>query len=222
MLEPGKSILKHSIMKRSILLIGLMVVVGCVVAGILNHRQPVTPQSQVTPTVVQEPVPTAPVPAALAPEPVLDAQSPPAITQPPEPEPRSAQPTRRPTQVAAEPPPPPRPQSTARPQRQLQDPLARVALAFVGVDPEAEEYWLEAIFDPSLPNGKEREDLMEDLNEVGFEDPHHPGPDDLPLIVSRLDLIEEVAASGDIDDFMIEHLAEAYKDLANMYLQASL
>jgi hypothetical protein len=99
--------------------------------------------------------------------------------------------------------------------------MARVALAFVGKDPDAEEYWLEAIFDPTLPNGEEREDLMEDLNEVGFEDPDHPGPDDIPLILSRLRIIEEVAAYDDVDDFMIEHLGEAYKDLVNMYFRAS-
>lgn len=97
--------------------------------------------------------------------------------------------------------------------------MARVALAFVGEDPDAEEYWLEAIFDPSLPNGEEREDLMEDLNEVGFKDPDHPDPDDIPLISSRLEIIEEVAPFG--DDFMIEQLGEAYKDLVNMYFQAS-
>jgi hypothetical protein len=99
--------------------------------------------------------------------------------------------------------------------------MARDALAYVGVDAAAEEYWLEAIFDPDLPNGEEREDLMEDMNEVGFEQPNHPGPDDIPLILSRLAIIEEVAASGEMDDFMIEHLGEAHKDLVNMYIKAS-
>jgi len=97
--------------------------------------------------------------------------------------------------------------------------MARVALAFVGEDPHAEEYWLAAIFDPNLPNGEEREDLMEDLNEAGFENPDRPGRDDIPLILSRIEIIEEVAPYG--DDFMIEHLGEAYKDLVNMYVQAS-
>jgi hypothetical protein len=83
----------------------------------------------------------------------------------------------------------------------------------VGRDPDAEVYWLESIFDESLPN-KEREDLMEDLNEEGFADPHHVTPEEFPLIVTRLQIIESVAPFA--DDFMSRHLAEAYKDLVNM------
>ena len=101
----------------------------------------------------------------------------------------------------------------AKKKRELSDPRARVALAYVGVDPDAEGYWLDSIFDTTLPD-KEREDLMEDLNAEGFPDPHHPGPDDLPLILARLQIIEEVAPWA--DEFMAVHLAEAYKDLANM------
>jgi hypothetical protein len=95
----------------------------------------------------------------------------------------------------------------------LQDPAARVALAYVGADPDAEAYWLGAIYDTSLPDS-EREDLMEDLNEDGLSDPKHPGPQDLPLILNRLALIEEIAPNA--DDFMLEHLGEAYKDLVNL------
>jgi hypothetical protein len=95
----------------------------------------------------------------------------------------------------------------------LQDPDARVALSLVGADPDAEAYWMDAIFDTSLPD-QEREDLMEDLNEDGLSDPKHPGPQDLPLILNRLALIEEIAPSA--DPFMQEHLGEAYKDLNNM------
>jgi hypothetical protein len=95
----------------------------------------------------------------------------------------------------------------------LQDPDARVALALVGTDPDAEAYWMDAIFDSSLPD-EERDDLMEDLNEVGFANPKQLGPDDLPLILNRLAIIEQVAPYA--DDFMAPHLAEAYKDLVNM------
>jgi hypothetical protein len=100
-----------------------------------------------------------------------------------------------------------------QPQSNLQDPDARVALALVGTDPDAEAYWLDAIFDSSLPD-EERDDLMEDLNEVGFANPKQLGPDDLPLILNRLAIIEQVAPYA--DDFMSPHLAEAYKDLVNM------
>jgi hypothetical protein len=97
--------------------------------------------------------------------------------------------------------------------RELQDPLARVALGLVGKDPLAEEYWIGAIFDPSIPDG-EREDLMEDLNEEGLIDPRRPTPEDIPLIEIRIALIEQV--SWQADSFMLTHLGEAYKDLWNL------
>lgn len=94
-----------------------------------------------------------------------------------------------------------------------QDPLARVAMSFVGADPDAEAYWLGAIYDPQLSN-QEREDLMEDLNEEGLSNPRQPGPQDVPLIINRLAIIEEIAPYA--DSFMLEHLGEAYKDLAGL------
>ena len=56
---------------------------------------------------------------------------------------------------------------------------------------------------------------MEDLNEVGFADPKNLTSDDLALIATRLQIIEAIAPNT--DDFMAEHLGEAYKDLWNMY-----
>jgi hypothetical protein len=96
----------------------------------------------------------------------------------------------------------------------LRDPLARVALSLVGADATAEEYWAAAINDPSL-SAKEREDLIEDLNEVGFADPHNPTPDEIPLIVNRLQIIEQYAPFA-MDDNNARSFAEAYKDLSNM------
>jgi hypothetical protein len=95
----------------------------------------------------------------------------------------------------------------------LQDPDARAALSLVGVNADAEAYWLSAISDPSLPQ-QEREDLMEDLNEDGFADPKHPSADEIPLIINRIALIEQIAPGA--DPFVQEHLGEAYKDLNNM------
>ena len=99
----------------------------------------------------------------------------------------------------------------------VQDPLARAALSLVGADPNAEEYWLGAIFDPNLPD-KEREDLMEDLNEDGLSDPQHPSAEDMQLIANRLPIIEEAAtaAAQRGDTFALTHLWEAYKDLNNL------
>ncbi|HEX4265435.1 MAG TPA: hypothetical protein VH597_13950 [Verrucomicrobiae bacterium] len=108
--------------------------------------------------------------------------------------------------------------NTKPPKEPLSDPEARDALALVGLDPNAEQYWLEAIYDTSLPD-KEREDLMEDLNEVGFADPANVTANDLPLIVNRLKILEELKPTVN-DPFMSEHLGEAYKDLANMYAKA--
>jgi len=98
---------------------------------------------------------------------------------------------------------------------QLQNPVARTALAFVGADPEAEEVWFGAINDPLLP-ANERKDLIEDLNEDGFPDPRNLTPEDLPVIVSRIQVIEELAPDA-MDEVNADAFAEAYKDLVNMY-----
>ncbi len=100
----------------------------------------------------------------------------------------------------------------------IQDLMARAALSFVGADPEAELYWYEAINDPSL-GAQERQDLIEDLNEDGLSDPHNPTADDLPLILSRIQLIEEVVWDA-MDEVNADAFLEAYKDLVNLAFQA--
>lgn len=96
----------------------------------------------------------------------------------------------------------------------LQDPLAREALAFVGADPIAEEYWFTAVNDPNLP-AQERQDLIEDLNEDGLSDPKRPGPEELPLILNRLVLIERITPTAP-DQVNADALQEAYKDLQQL------
>jgi len=96
----------------------------------------------------------------------------------------------------------------------VQDPEARAALSFVGADPAADAYWADAISDPTLP-AEERKDLIEDLNEDGLSDPHHPGPADLPLIMARLRLIEELGPYA-MDQVNADAFAEAEKDLIGM------
>jgi hypothetical protein len=96
----------------------------------------------------------------------------------------------------------------------VQDPEARKALSFVGNDPDATAYWASAINDPNLPS-EERKDLIEDLNEDGLSDPKHPGPQDLPLIMNRLQLIEELSPNS-MDPVDAQAFAEAYKDLSGM------
>jgi len=96
----------------------------------------------------------------------------------------------------------------------LKDPMARVALFFVGDDPDAEAYWHEAINDTSL-SAHERQDLIEDLNEDGLSDPKHPTEDDLPLIINRLLIIEEIRPEA-VDQVNADAFQEAYKDLVNL------
>jgi hypothetical protein len=98
-------------------------------------------------------------------------------------------------------------------------PVARQALSFVGTDPDAEAIWMQSINDPNT-SAHDRQDLIEDLNEDGFPDPNHPTADDLPLIESRIALIESLAPSS-MDDVNAAAFAEAYKDLLNMHARAS-
>ena len=95
--------------------------------------------------------------------------------------------------------------------------VARFALGFVGTDPQAEEVWFEAINDPNMP-AKARQDLIEDLNEEGFADPRNITRDDLPLILSRIALIEQVGPDA-MDEVNARAFAEVYKDLVNMAIR---
>jgi len=152
-------------------------------------------------------------------EPATPDLSPPVITEAPVPDPAPAAPVPSISDNAEEMKPDGKrkvvPASTRakKPNEPLRDPAARVAMSFVGMDPEAEAYWLGAIFDSGLPEN-EREDLMEDLNEEGLSDHKHPGPQDLPLILNRLTIIEDILPHA--DEFMVTHLGEAYKDLLNL------
>src|SRR5256885_5377834 len=105
-------------------------------------------------------------------------------------------------------------QAQASPDVPQDKPIERVALSYVGADPAAEAIWFHAINDPQT-SAHDRSDLIEDLNEEGFENPHNPTFDDLPLIENRLAIIETLAPDS-IDDVNAAAFAEAYKDLVNM------
>jgi hypothetical protein len=92
--------------------------------------------------------------------------------------------------------------------------FARVALAFAGADPTANQFYEKAINDPVLTKGH-RSNLIEDLNEHGFADPKNLTMNDLPLIQSRLTLIEQLAPNA-MDEVNAAAFKEAYKDLINM------
>jgi len=101
-----------------------------------------------------------------------------------------------------------------KPKDPLTDPDARDALSLVGLDPAAEAYWYYAINDPNVPV-EERKDLIEDLNEHGLADPKHPSPDDLPVILRRIQLVEALGPEA-MDEANAAAFDEAYKDLLNL------
>ena len=101
----------------------------------------------------------------------------------------------------------------------IPEPLARAALSFVGMDAEAEIVWASTINDPSV-DPDTRKNLIEDLNEDGFPDPKHISPDDLPLILKRIELIENHAPLS-MDEVNAAAFQEAYKDLLNMAEKAA-
>jgi len=94
------------------------------------------------------------------------------------------------------------------------EPLARVALTYVGANDQAVPFYLMAINDPNLSR-EQRKNLIEDLNEEGFPDPKKVTANDLPLIQKRLDLIEQAAPNA-MDEANAAAFKEAYKDLVNM------
>jgi hypothetical protein len=96
----------------------------------------------------------------------------------------------------------------------ISEPKARQALEKVGADPVANDVWYAAINDSTL-SANARRNLIEDLNETGFPDPRNLTSRDLPLIESRLALIEQVADDA-MDDVNAAAFDEAYKDLQNM------
>lgn len=141
------------------------------------------------------------------------------LTPPPEVPAESANADRVPRAAAPAPALSEDPAALVSPREAPLDPVARAALSMVGADPEADEYWLAAINDPSLP-AEERQDLIEDLNEDGLSDPQHPTADDLPLILNRLQLIEAVKDDA-MDEVNADAFLEAYNDLLNLARVAS-
>lgn len=94
------------------------------------------------------------------------------------------------------------------------DPMARIALRYVGADPNAEAYWIAAINDPTL-SAAERENLISDLNEDGLSDFKHPTPDDLALIQNRLALVDRLAPAA-MDQVNAKAFKETHDDLSNL------
>jgi hypothetical protein len=99
------------------------------------------------------------------------------------------------------------------------EPLARVALSYVGADAQANELYQKAINDMTL-TGSHRKNLIEDLNEDGFPDKRNITASDLPLIENRIELIEKLLPQA-TDAVNNAAFKEAHKDLMMMRERAN-
>ncbi|MBI3874928.1 MAG: hypothetical protein HY300_02990 [Verrucomicrobia bacterium] len=102
------------------------------------------------------------------------------------------------------------------------EPLARVALAFVGANAQAEQMFGQAVRDPAL-HGNPIRNLVEDLNQDGISNRKVPTPEDLKLIASRYDLTQQYLQQDFVqaDKVLLGAFKEANKDLANMLQRAA-
>ena len=179
-------------------------VVGPVVAGDPSGESPVEAGEKVA-------APSDPQDVLPVPDPPVAGAPPTTVVAVPEPAPSHTPPLNQRANPVAPPMPP------AEPVVPLT--VARLALGYVGADADAEQVWLYAINDPAM-SAHARSDLIEDLNETGFTDPKNITEDDLPLIVNRLALIEQLAPDA-MDQTNADAFAEAYKDLVSMYLKVT-
>ena len=199
---------------KNIILVGLALALACGIAGVVIVNRQAAREAALPTLQAARPLEPPRTAAEVSPA-APTAETPPAVAEVPSP----AMPN---PALQSEPPPKPARADTKAPaaragrpaKEPLQDPLAREALTFVGADPMADQYWYAAINDPNLP-AHERKDLIEDLNEEGFSDPKHPGPEDLPLIVIRMEMIRNVAATA-WDQVTWDACEEVYKDLGNL------
>jgi len=98
------------------------------------------------------------------------------------------------------------------------EPLARLALSYVGVDAQANQFYEKTINDLTLTKSH-RSNLIEDLNEDGLNFRNLTARD-LPIIENRIALIEQLAPHA-ADPVNAAAFKEAYKDLVNMREKAS-
>jgi len=188
---------------KIILGLAFVAALGIVLAGWLSVNSPTEPVVAANPA-TPPPQPSAPLTVAVTPPSPTPVAA--VTSAAPEAKPAPVAKKTKTASVAGQPTAPADPPTT--------DTAARAALSLVGVDREAEKYWVAAINDPNLPAG-ERQNLIEDLNEDGLSDPKNPGPQDLPIILSRLRLIEKLAPNA-MDQVNADAFAEAYKDLVKM------
>jgi len=191
-------------------LIAAGIVIGGAGYGLVKWSNP--PAPAIVPPVIRSAIAPATKPAeqiVIDPPPAIEPAPQIQAPKPAAPPIATARPAAKKSVAAAPNPPAPEPDK----------PIERQALIYVGADPAAEAVWMNAINDPSI-SAHDRQDLIEDLNEEGFDDPKNPTADDLPLIENRLALIESLAPSA-MDDVNAAAFAEAYKDLIHMHSRAA-
>ncbi len=102
---------------------------------------------------------------------------------------------------------------------QQKEPLARLALNFAGTDEQANALYKLAINDQNLKPDSRRE-LIEDLNQDGFDNLKSLSDRDVQLVKSRLDLIGKYRQPND-PKMISDAFNEAEKDLKDMLAKAA-
>lgn len=198
----------------------VLVAMGCILVriAIINHQMAAEAEllkSEPETRVTSQSPRVAPPPAPLERAVTVDAPAP--ENSPPTPDVPVNADSRPQVETNATPPAPNNQTGNQRQQEQYADPVAREAMALVGVNPDAEEYWFEAINDPNLSD-IERQDLIEDLNENGYSggDGSVATVEDLPLIARRIQIVEALWPYA-MDQNNWDAFQEVYNDLWNMY-----
>jgi hypothetical protein len=102
------------------------------------------------------------------------------------------------------------------------EPLARVALAYVGANDQALELYHAAVLDPALKPDQRRE-LVEDLNTDGLSNKKTPTPEDLKIIANRYAITQAYLQQDYVqnDNVLNKAFHEADKDLRNFLQKAA-
>ena len=102
------------------------------------------------------------------------------------------------------------------------EPLARVALSYVGANAQALDLYHTALLDPSLLPDQKR-NLVEDLNQDGITNRKAPTPEDLQIIAKRYELTQAYLQQGYVQNDPVLNAAfrEADKDLRKMLERAA-
>ncbi len=102
------------------------------------------------------------------------------------------------------------------------EPLARVALTYVGANPQALGMFHTALLDPALLPDQKR-NLVEDLNQDGISNRKAPTPEDLQIITKRYEITQAYLQQDYVQNDRVLNAAfrEADKDLRKLLERAA-